>query len=168
MKKRFTIYMESPLGAIEITGTATMITSVNFVVEGDESDAEAPEILKQCKKELEEYFTGKRKEFTVKLKPEGTIFQRKVWSELKKIDYGNTVSYSSIAHKLRNPDSVRAVGLANGKNPIAIIIPCHRVIAEDGKLTGYAGGLWRKQWLLEHEGNVSGKNPTLFAETSLL
>lgn len=163
MKKRFTIYMESPLGIIEITGTATMITSVNFVVEGEKDDSEVPEILKRCKKELEEYFTGKRRDFTVKLKPEGTIFQRKVWSELKKIDYGNTISYGAIAHKLRNPDSVRAVGLANGKNPIAVIIPCHRVIAEDGKLTGYAGGLWRKQWLLEHEGNVSGKNPTLFA-----
>ena len=162
MKNRFHTYLQTPVGSIEISGTNTFVTSIQFVEEEEEITEPVPEILNACKKELEEYFKGTRKEFDVKLKPEGTIFQKKVWNELKKIDYGNTVSYSDIAKKLKNPDAVRAVGLANGKNPIAIIIPCHRVIGEDGKLTGYAGGLPRKQWLLELEGNVSGKNPTLF------
>jgi len=162
MKKRFSTYLNTPLGLMEISGTNTFVTSVLFVMDEDEIAEDVPSVLLECKKQLEEYFTGKRKKFDVKIKPEGTIFQKKVWSELKKIAYGTTTSYGAIAKKLRNPDSVRAVGLANGKNPIAVILPCHRVIAEDGKLTGYAGGLWRKQWLLEHEGNISGKNPTLF------
>ncbi len=154
--------MTSPLGPIEITGTTSAITDIGFSTVTFNNPETIPSVLLQCKQELEEYFEGKRSLFTVKLMPEGTIFQRKVWSALKKIGYGNTTTYGAIARKLRNPDSVRAVGLANSKNPIAIILPCHRVIGEDGKLTGYAGGLWRKQWLLEHEGNVSGKNPTLF------
>lgn len=128
---------------------------------GEDSD-KVPEILRQCKDELQEYFEGKRKEFTLNLSPEGTAFQQIVWSELRNIPYGETTAYRTIAIQLKNPGSVRAVGHANARNPIAIIIPCHRVISEDGKLTGYAGGLWRKQWLLEHEGNTSGKNPTLF------
>lgn len=162
MKNRLHTYLQTPLGSILISGTNTFITSVEFVSDEDEPGETVPDILLQCKRELEEYFAGKRKEFEVKIKPEGTIFQKKVWSELKKINYGDTTSYGVIAKKLKNPDAVRAVGLANGKNPIAIILPCHRVISEDGKLTGYAGGLWRKQWLLEHEGNVSGNKPTLF------
>ena len=162
MKKRFHTYLQTPLGVMEISGTNTYVTAVEFVIDEDEPSQTVPNVLSECKKELEEYFAGKRREFYVKIKPEGTIFQKKVWGELKKINYGETTSYHSIAKKLKNPDAVRAVGLANGKNPIAIILPCHRVISQDGKLTGYAGGLWRKQWLLEHEGNVSGKNPTLF------
>ena len=162
MKTRYHTYLQSPLGIIDISGTNTFITSVEFVTEADETSETVPDVLLECKKELEEYFAGKRREFLAQIKPEGTIFQKKVWNELKKIGYGETCSYQTIAKKLKNPDAVRAVGLANGKNPIAIILPCHRVIGEDGKLTGYGGGLWRKQWLLEHEGNVSGKNPTLF------
>ena len=162
MKDRSYLYLKTPLGILDISGTHTYITSVLFVEEEAEASQTIPEVLLQCKKELEEYFAGSRKEFDVKLKPEGTLFQKKVWSELKKVNYGDTVSYSAIAKKLKNPDAVRAVGLANGKNPIAIILPCHRVIGEDGSLTGYAGGLWRKQWLLEHEGNISGNKPTLF------
>jgi methylated-DNA-[protein]-cysteine S-methyltransferase len=164
MNSRVSIYLNTPVGPIEISGTNTFITAVTFV-DGEVEEITAgpiPDILLACKKELEEYFAGSRKEFTVKLKPEGSLFQKKVWNELKKIEFGDTCSYSTIAKKLRNPDAVRAVGLANGKNPIAIILPCHRVIGEDGKLTGYAGGLWRKQWLLEHEGNISGNKPTLF------
>ena len=162
MKKRFHTYLQTPLGSMEISGTNTFITSVEFVMDEDEPGEKVPDVLLECKRELEEYFAGTRKQFYVKIKPEGSIFQKKVWGELKKIAYGDTTSYGAIAKKLKNPDAVRAVGLANGKNPIAIILPCQRVISEDGKLTGYAGGLWRKQWLLEHEGNVSGKNPTLF------
>lgn len=162
MKDRLSTYLQTPLGLLEISGTPTFITSVLFVDEVIEEAEPAPPVLLQCKQELQEYFEGKRTTFDVKLKTEGTLFQKKVWGELKKIEYGDTTSYSAIAKKIRNSDAVRAVGLANGKNPIAIILPCHRVISEDGKLTGYAGGLWRKQWLLEHEGNISGNKPTLF------
>ncbi|MBP6732750.1 MAG: methylated-DNA--[protein]-cysteine S-methyltransferase [Chitinophagales bacterium] len=163
MKSRLVTYLQSPVGLIEISGTGTFITSVLFVEETEvEADENVPEVLLDCKRELEEYFAGTRQEFTVKLKAEGSIFQKKVWNELKKIPFGSTCSYNTIAKKLHNPDAVRAVGLANGKNPIAIILPCHRVIGEDGKLTGYAGGLWRKQWLLEHEGKITGNKPLLF------
>lgn len=162
MPDRIHTYLDTPLGLLEISGTNTFVTSVLFVEEQVAPAGPAPDVLLQCKQELEEYFAGSRTEFTVNLKAEGTLFQRKVWGELKKIGFGTITTYNAIAQKLRNPDSVRAVGLANGKNPIAIILPCHRVIGADGKLTGYAGGLWRKQWLLEHEGNISGRNRTLF------
>ncbi len=162
MKDRYHTYFKTPLGSVLISGTNTFVTAVEFVDVEDEIIEPVPEVLTECQRELEEYFDGSRREFTVKIKPDGSLFQKKVWNELKKIEYGSSCSYSDIARKLRNPDSVRAVGLANGKNPIAIIVPCHRVIAEDGKLTGYAGGLWRKQWLLEHEGNIAGSRPTLF------
>ena len=162
MLKRLSIYITTPLGILEISGTNTYITSVLFVEDEAEASETISDVLLQCKTELEEYFTGTRTTFDVALKPEGTLFQKKVWGELKKIEYGSTVSYSTIAKKLKNPDAVRAVGLANGKNPIAIILPCHRVVGENGTLTGYAGGLWRKQWLLEHEGNISGNKPNLF------
>ena len=162
MADRLSTYLTTPLGILEILGTNTYITSVLFVEVAADEPETVPLVLLQCKQELEEYFAGNRRSFDVLLKPEGTGFQKKVWSELKKIPYANTVSYSTIAKKLKNPDAVRAIGLANGKNPIAIILPCHRVIGEDGKLTGYSGGLWRKQWLLEHEGNISGNKPTLF------
>lgn len=102
--------------------------------------------------ELTAYFMGKLTEFSVKVSTHGTVFQNAVWSALQTIPYGQTKSYGEIAKLIRNPDSVRAVGAANGNNRIAIIIPCHRVIGSNGKLTGYAGGLWRKEWLLKHEG----------------
>jgi|ERR1019366_3084666 methylated-DNA-[protein]-cysteine S-methyltransferase len=161
MTQKFTTSFKSPIGIIQITGTEDFVTSVNFSDEESESP-HVPDVLIQCKHELQEYFTGERKEFSIKTEPEGTIFQKNVWAELCKIKYGDTTSYIDIANKLKNPGAVRAVGAANGKNPVAVIIPCHRIIGENGKLTGYAGGLWRKQWLLEHEGNVSGKHTTLF------
>jgi methylated-DNA-[protein]-cysteine S-methyltransferase len=158
----FTLCYTSPLGVIEIKGTEKDITSVGFVEDERASGNTFPGVLLQCKKELDEYFNGLRKDFTVPLNPAGTDFQKTVWAELLKIDFGTTTSYMAIAKKLNNPGAVRAVGLANGKNPIGVIIPCHRVIGEDGSLTGYAGGLWRKKWLLDHEGNTSGNSPTLF------
>ena len=158
---KYSTWFKSPIGIIVITGTEDSVVSVNFADEESESP-HVSDVLLQCKKELEEYFSGKRKEFSVKTEPEGTDFQKSVWAELCKVKYGDTASYIDVANKLKNPGAVRAVGLANGRNPVAIIIPCHRIIGENGKLTGYAGGLWRKQWLLEHEGNISGKNPTLF------
>ena len=105
--------------------------------------------------QLREYFAGTRKEFDVTLDIEGTDFQKRVWEELRKIPYGKTISYKSLSEKLGDVKAIRAVGKANGQNPIAIIIPCHRIIGSDGSLTGYAGGLWRKKWLLEHEQKFS-------------
>lgn len=162
MTQRFVTYFESPIGWIEITGTNTFITSVNFVIDKDRETPNLPEVVILCRKQLQEYFAGARREFSIKTKAEGTLFQKAVWSQLKKIKYGDTLSYGDIAKKMKDENASRAVGHANGKNPIAIIVPCHRVIGESGKLTGYAGGMWRKQWLLDLEGNVSGKNPTLF------
>jgi methylated-DNA-[protein]-cysteine S-methyltransferase len=162
MDDLYTLCFNSPLGIIEIKGTEKDIKLVSFMNEETPSHNTFPDVLLQCKRELEEYFNGKRKSFDVTLNPDGTDFQKTVWGELLKIEFGNTLSYMAIAKKMNNPGAVRAVGLANGKNPIGVIIPCHRVIGEDGSLTGYAGGLWRKKWLLEHEGNTSGKSPTLF------
>ena len=162
MQNEFTLYCSSPVGFIEIKGTDKAITSTSFIEEQGPSSETIPAVLLQCKNELDEYFAGARKNFDVPLAPEGTDFQKQVWSELLKIGFGNTTSYMAIAKKMNNPGAVRAVGLANGKNPIGIIIPCHRVIGGDGSLTGYAGGLWRKKWLLEHEGNASGNAATLF------
>ena len=109
------------------------------------------EEIQQIKKQFEEYFNGTRKSFNIKLSPEGTEFQKKVWSELLNIPYGKTVTYQQMANTLGDPKVIRAAASANGKNPISIVIPCHRVIGSDGSLTGYAGGLHRKKWLLEHE-----------------
>ncbi|MBK7095408.1 MAG: methylated-DNA--[protein]-cysteine S-methyltransferase [Saprospiraceae bacterium] len=116
--------------------------------------------LVQVKKEIEEYFSGLRKEFTVRLSLHGTEFQKKVWTELMKIPFGRTRTYSQQAIALKDIKAIRAVASANGKNKIAVIVPCHRVIGSDGSLTGYAGGLWRKKWLLEFESSV--ESPVLF------
>ena len=121
-------------------------------MEDDAVQVETSEgILKECTQQLNEYFHGKRIEFSLPLAPKGTDFQKIVWSELQRIPIGKTVTYMDMAKRLGDPKVIRAAGTANGKNPIAIIIPCHRVIGSDGSLTGYAGGLKRKQWLLEHE-----------------
>lgn len=101
--------------------------------------------------QLNEYFLGTLTTFDLPLLPQGTTFQKIVWDELVKIPYGKTTSYLKIAQQINNVKAIRAVGTSNGKNPIAIVIPCHRVIGTNGTLTGYAGGLWRKKWLLEHE-----------------
>ena len=158
----FYTYLQSPLGRLEICGTDTHVTSINFKEEGGRESENLPRHLKNCSTQLSEYFDGKRRSFDVKLEPDGTVFQQMVWSELQKINFGDTLSYGDIARKLNDDKLTRAVGNANGKNPIAVIIPCHRVIGENGSLTGYAGGMWRKKWLLEMEGRVSGKNLTLF------
>jgi methylated-DNA-[protein]-cysteine S-methyltransferase len=116
-----------------------------------EDKDDMPEALNEACCQLDEYFKGKRQSFDLRLSLKGTEFQRRVWNELMSIPYGKTVTYRDIAIKLGNPHAVRAVGNANGKNPVSIIVPCHRVIGSSGKLTGYAGGLERKAWLLKHE-----------------
>jgi methylated-DNA-[protein]-cysteine S-methyltransferase len=161
LETEYTGYLDSPLGVIEIKASSAFISAINFVDENGIPSKTLPSIIIQCKIELGEYFAGKRQSFSVPVKPTGTEFQQNVWNRLQNIRYGETKSYGFIAKQMNDVNGSRAVGHANGKNPIAIVIPCHRVIGESGKLTGYAGGLWRKQWLLELEGNVSGRNPTL-------
>ena len=153
-------YYKSPLGPIEISGMQDSILTVDFVEDMLPGDADLPFCLKTCLKQIDEYFSGNRKEFLLKLDPQGTNFQRMVWQQLDKIPYGAVVSYGEIASIIGKPKACRAVGSANGQNPIAIIIPCHRVIGSDGSLTGYGGGLWRKEWLIKHEEGYQPNNIT--------
>ena len=156
--KTFKAYYKSPLGPIEIRGRQGSILSVDFVEDTQPGGADLPFCLKTCVKQLDEYFNGKRKEFHLELDPQGTDFQKMVWQQLRKISFGEVVSYGEIAGIIGKPTACRAVGNANGKNPIAIIIPCHRVVGSDGSLTGYGGGLWRKQWLIKHEKGYQPNN----------
>lgn len=144
----------SPIGVIEIAGTEHFIVSVLFAEREEVLNFptnDIPQLLLECSIELDEYFKGQRKDFSVLYKLEGTMFQTSVWQALTTVPYGKTASYKEIAQQIANEKAVRAVGMTNSKNVISIIVPCHRVIGQNGKLTGYAGGLWRKQWLLEHE-----------------
>lgn len=146
-----TAYIKSPLGITEIIGDENGISSIS-VLDGDkEISTEIPKPLKQAVAELQEYFEGNRNDFSFKLNPKGTEFQQKVWQELLNIPFGKTMSYLDLSKKLGDVKAIRAVASANGRNPLWIVVPCHRVIGTDGSLTGYAGGLWRKKWLLEHE-----------------
>ncbi len=144
-------YLETPIGTLEITGSHGVIFTVSFLEEIQHSNTKIPASLKECVNQLAEYFSGKRKKFEIPLQPNSTSFQRHVWDELLRIPYGKTISYSALAHRLGDEKKIRAAASANGKNPIGIIIPCHRVIGSNAELVGYAGGLWRKQWLLDHE-----------------
>lgn len=148
--KEYFYYYESPIGYIRIKGDENSILSLDFSEENLNAE-EHPEHIKLCVSQLDEYFTGRRKTFDINYLLKGTDFQKKVWAELAKIPYGETVSYKDIATKIGNEKAVRAVGTTNGKNPISIIVPCHRVVGSNGTLTGYAWGVWRKEWLLEHE-----------------
>lgn len=144
-------YIKSPLGTTEIIGDENGVSSISVLDLEKESTTEIPKVLKEAVTELQDYFEGKRKEFTFKLNPKGTEFQQKVWQELLHIPFGKTMSYLELSKKLGDVKAIRAVASANGKNPLWIVVPCHRVIGTDGSLTGYAGGLWRKKWLLELE-----------------
>ena len=150
--KTYKTFYDSKVGILEIEGTEKAITKVNFSDKKKiKSDSNLPPILKKCLKQLDEYFKGKRQNFSLELELEGTDFQKKVWEQLQRIPYGETASYKDVAVAIGNEKAVRAVGGANGMNNIAIIIPCHRVIGADGNLVGFGGGLWRKVWLLNHE-----------------
>ena len=149
-------FYKSPIGLIEISGTEHSITSLFFFEQEPKINFTSNSYLENCLSQLNEYFNGTRHEFELKLEPDGTEFQKKVWKELIKIPFGVTVSYSNITKKIGDEKAIRAVANANGQNKISIIIPCHRVIGSDGSLTGYGGGLWRKKWLLEHEQKFSG------------
>ncbi|VXB95961.1 Methylated-DNA--protein-cysteine methyltransferase [Flavobacterium sp. 9AF] len=155
-----TIFIKTPLGITKISGNEDGIHIIS-ITEGEETiSKKIPKELKEVVNQLEEYFTGKRQNFTFKINPQGTDFQRKVWNALLEIPYGKTLSYLQLSKKLGDVKAIRAVASANGKNPLWIVIPCHRVIGTDGSLTGYAGGLWRKKWLLEHENPI--KQESLF------
>jgi methylated-DNA-[protein]-cysteine S-methyltransferase len=152
MKHLQTAYLNSPLGLICITATADGISSIHLGGELCKDEFMHNEHLAIAKTQLQEYLNGQRKQFDLKYDLAGTDFQLRVWHELEKIPFGKTISYLELANKLGDKKVIRAAASANGRNPIAIAIPCHRVIGANGKLVGYAGGLWRKQWLLEHEG----------------
>ncbi|WP_227368827.1 methylated-DNA--[protein]-cysteine S-methyltransferase [Halomonas sp. M20] len=141
---------DSSLGFLQIEATEAGITYIDFVDERSEPINPHP-LIERCKTQLEEYFQGQRQAFDVPLAPEGTDFQKRVWMQLRAIPFGETCSYATISQGIGSPNSHRAVGAANGRNPLSIIVPCHRVIGSNGQLTGYAGGLERKQWLLRHE-----------------
>ena len=140
----------TPLGTAHIKGDENGIAEIR-VADGMPPDSGIPPQLRDACKQLQEYFEGTRKSFDLPLQPEGTPFQRKVWGELLKIPFGKQVSYLDLARDLGDPGAVRAVASANAKNPVWIVIPCHRVVGTDGTLKGYAGGVHRKKWLLDHE-----------------
>lgn len=143
-------FIESPLGIAKIVGDENGIAQISLLDDGVFSK-EIPKVLQECVLQLQEYFEGIRTEFTFKVTPKGTDFQKRVWQELLNIPFGKTISYLDLAKKLGDIKVIRAAASANGKNPLWIAVPCHRVIGKDGSLTGYAGGLWRKKWLLDHE-----------------
>jgi methylated-DNA-[protein]-cysteine S-methyltransferase len=155
MLKTFISYYTSPIGLIEISSADRDLISVLFV-EAETKAICTNAVIEECKKQLDEYFHGDRKDFSLPYQLLGTDFQKATWNKLKSIEYGRTMSYAELAEKLKSPKGARAVGSINGKNSLLIILPCHRIIGQDGSLTGYAGGLWRKKWLLEHERKVAG------------
>jgi methylated-DNA-[protein]-cysteine S-methyltransferase len=151
---------DSPMGPIHISSSEGKITSIEFRKEHLERRLPETEIEKVCLAQLDEYFEGKRNEFTFSFDQEGTEFQQRVWKELTKIPFGKTISYHELAVRLGDPKCIRAAGTANGRNNIAIVVPCHRVIGSDGSLTGYAGGIEKKEWLLRLENSLPGMNQT--------
>lgn len=164
----YLVYLDTPIGVLEICGNERAVTSILFLNDLNkeayinyteknnskticDNTAKAPDVIGMAIKQFEEYFKGERKSFQIPIEFDGTEFQKISWNQLTKIPYGETISYKEQAVAMGREKSVRAVGAANGKNKLSIIIPCHRVIGSNGKLTGYAGGVDRKAWLLEHE-----------------
>ncbi len=148
-----TTYIDSPVGVLKIITDAEYIVGLDFCKPETKIavDNKISKLAQTCIDQLNQYFAGKRKSFDLPLQPKGTDFQKQAWIALQKIPHGQTISYGEQAAKIGNIKAVRAIGHANSKNPIAIIVPCHRVVGKNGKLTGYAGELWRKEWLLNHE-----------------
>jgi methylated-DNA-[protein]-cysteine S-methyltransferase len=157
-------YVDSPIGRLMLTSDGTALTGLYMnlyrnkptklpELNGDWAQNATIDPLPAAARQLKEYFAGKRRKFDLRLRMQGTEFQQRVWRELTEIPFGETRSYGQLAKRLNNPNGSRAVGLANGRNPIAVIVPCHRVIGADGSLTGFGGGIERKEWLLTHEGH---------------
>jgi methylated-DNA-[protein]-cysteine S-methyltransferase len=152
-------YVQTPIGTAELFGDENGLASIT-VLESKKPKGTIPAVLKDAVEQLQEYFDGNRTVFELQLNPSGTDFQKKVWEALLQIPFGKTISYLELSKQLGDVKAIRAVASANGKNPLWIVVPCHRVIGTNGNLTGYAGGLHRKKWLLEHESPA--KQTTLF------
>lgn len=165
MAEIFTTYYHSPVGLLKITGTVNFISEITFhdtTQKPGGNRKELPPLFIQSIEQLIQYFNGERRVFDFPINQTGTSFQQEVWSLLVTIPFGKTISYMQLAIKTGDPKATRAVANANGKNNVAIVVPCHRVIGSNRELTGYAGGLWRKKWLLEHEAKVAYGVQTLF------
>lgn len=161
MTKLYNLDYNSPIGVIEINGSESAIYSIMFAERQQLLTAAnkcTPQVLLDCMEQLDEYFQGRRYSFTFPYHMEGTPFQKQVWQALTEIAYAEQGTYKAIAMSIGNEKAIRAVGNANGKNKLSIVIPCHRIIGSDGTLTGYAGGLWRKEWLLQHEKSVQKRS----------
>jgi methylated-DNA-[protein]-cysteine S-methyltransferase len=165
LAETYTTYYHSPVGILKISGTAEYISEISFhdsTQKQPGSKKEMPPLLIQCVEQLIQYFNGERRVFDFPINQPGTAFQQETWNWLMTIPYGKTISYLQLAIKTGDPKATRAVASANGKNNIAIVVPCHRVIGANRELIGYGGGLWRKKWLLEHEMKVAYGVQTLF------
>lgn len=158
--------IDSPVGPLTLVAADDALVGLSMSEQrhapapgwfGEPSDGTDSEPLAQASRQLREYFDGERTEFDIPLSLEGTEFQRRVWTALREISYGETISYGQLADQIGQPSASRAVGLANGRNPVGIIVPCHRVVGSDGSLTGYGGGIERKRYLISHEQRVSGQ-----------
>ena len=158
-----TYYYHSPIGWIELKSENEALCSLIFVDEHKESNDDQPDVFfKACIDQLSAYFDGTLQNFDILINYSGTLFQIQIWEELKNVAYGETASYEELSIRIKNPKAIRAVANANAQNKFHLIIPCHRIIGKNGALTGYAGGIWRKQWLLDHEAKMSGKRLSLF------
>lgn len=165
MPEVYTTYYHSPIGMLKISGTENYISEVSFydkVQKTESKKKNLPPLIIQCVEQLIQYFQGARREFDLPIHQPGTKFQQSVWSEIITVPFGKTISYFELARKTGDTKAIRAVGSANGKNNVAIIIPCHRIIGANRELVGYAGGIWRKKWLLEHEAKLAYGVQTLF------
>ena len=165
MPEVVTTYYHSPVGILRISGTEDYISEVTFfdkVEKVERKKKNLPPLLIQCIEQLIQYFQGERRQFDLPINQEGTKFQQEIWGELMVIPFGRTISYLELARRTGDTKAIRAVGTANGKNNVCIIVPCHRVIGANGDLLGYTGGIWRKKWLLEHEAKLAHGVQTLF------
>jgi len=168
MTNTFFYYVESPIGLLELRADSEKVTAIYFdggkgasTVRQPQSNVQPPPI-RLATEELHAYFSGHLKTFTFPMQQIGTAFQQKVWEELTHIPYGETLSYLELSRRIGDAKAIRAVGTANGRNNLSIVVPCHRVIGQNGQLTGYGGGLWRKDWLLKHEAKWAKGVLTLF------
>lgn len=165
MTTTYSTYYHSPVGILKISGTDDFISEVSFHDKSQKTEGRKknlPPLLIQCIEQFIEYFNGQRRQFDLPINQPGTAFQQGVWAELMQIPFAKTISYLELARRTGDTKATRAVANANGKNNVAIIVPCHRVIGSNSDLVGYAGGLWRKKWLLEHEAKVAYGVQTLF------
>jgi methylated-DNA-[protein]-cysteine S-methyltransferase len=156
---------ESPIGLLQIGGTDSYIAEISFLDNREQIMHGLPgisDVIHQCTEELIEYFAGRRRHFNIPVHQTGTEFQERVWGQLMEIPFGKTISYLDLAKRLGDPKCIRAAASTNGKNKLAVVVPCHRVIGSDKSLVGYAGGMWRKKWLLQHEFRLHHGIQTLF------